>query len=154
CRVYNAGRYDMARGHKPVFFSTSQSEDWSWEEPSVEPINGTAGEQWEFDGVSEDGTQAFIFGVYRDPNYSFLGTENLRVHAEFSKANGSRYTVVDYAEESTVVSCPGRGTTGTWRGDDSEYIFQVSAEMSRVKILISNPEVRATIVMESVAPPR
>lgn len=54
------------------------------------PMNSTAGEQWEFDGVSEDGKQAFIFGVYRDPDYSFLGTGNLRVHAEFPKENGSR----------------------------------------------------------------
>lgn len=80
----------MARDRKPAFFSTGQSEDWIWEEPSVVSMNSTAGEQWEFDGVSEDGKQAFIFGIYRDPDYSFLGTGNLRVHAEFSKENGSR----------------------------------------------------------------
>lgn len=91
CRVYNSGKYDMARGRKPVFFSTGQSEYWDWEEPSVVPMNSAAGEQWEFDGVSEDGKQAFIFGVYRDPNYSFLGTGNLRVYAEFVNENGSRY---------------------------------------------------------------
>lgn len=154
CRVYNSGRYDMARGRKPVFFSTGQSEDWDWEEPSVVPMNSTAGEQWEFDGVSEDGKQAFIFGVYRDPNYSFLGTGNLRAYAEFVNENGSRYVVVDYAEHSTVVSCPGRGTIGTWRGDGSEYTFQVSANMSRVRLVIDTPEAKATIWMNSVAPPR
>lgn len=154
CRVYDAGRYDMARGRMPVFFSTGHSQDWDWEEPSVEPMNGTAGEQWEFDGVSEDGKQAFIFGVYRDPNYSILGTGNLRVHAEFSRANGSRYMIVDYAEDSTVVSCPGRGTMGTWRGDGFVYKFQVSADMSRVKLAIDNPEAKVTILMQSVAPPR
>lgn len=55
------------------------------------PMSSTPGEQSEFDGVSEDGKQAFIFGVYRDPNYSFLGTGNLRAYAELVNEYGSRY---------------------------------------------------------------
>lgn len=144
----------MARGRAPVFFSTGQLQEWGWEEPSVNPMNSTAGEQWEFDGVSDDGLHAFIFGVYRDPNYSFLGTGNLRVHAEFSRPNGTRYSIIDYAEESTIISCPGHGTRGTWRGDGFEYTFQVSSEMSRVEIQFQNPEANLTITMDAVVPPR
>lgn len=154
CSVYRAGRYDMAKGRQPVSFSTGTARNMDWESPSVNPMNGTAGEQWEFDGVSYDGSQAFIFGVYRDPNYSFLGTGNLRVHAEFSRENGSRYSIIDYAEDSTVISCPGRWTRGIWRGKEFEYTFEVAADLSRVKVSIDNPEAKLTINMKSMAPPR
>ena len=142
----------MARGRRPVHFATDPLDDQ--EQPRVEPMNATAGEQWEFDGISEDGTQAFVFGVYRDPNYSFLGTGNLRAYAELAFADGSRYAVVDYAEEATVVSCPGRGTYGTWRGPDFVYTFEVVANMSLVKVVLDNPEMSATFIMTSLAPPR
>lgn len=45
-----------------------------------------------------DESQVFIFGVYRDPNYSSLGTGNLRAHAEFYRENVSRFSIIDYAE--------------------------------------------------------
>lgn len=146
------GRYDKARWRTPVFFATHGADDP--EAPSILPLNSTAGEQWEFDGTSVDGTQALCFGFYRDPNYSFFGSGNLRVYAEFAFANGSRYTIVDYAEESIVESCPGRGTRGIWRADDWEYRFDVSADMSHARIAWNNPEARGTVELKSVAPPR
>ncbi|RYP38691.1 hypothetical protein DL768_010762 [Monosporascus sp. mg162] len=152
CTVSHMARYDKARGRKPIFFSTSSLDDF--EQPSIEPLNSTAGEQWEFDGISEDGSQALVFGFYRDPNYSFFGSGNLRMYAEFAFANGSRYAVVEYAEESTVERCPDGGTFGTWRGDGWVYTFEISADMSRTKIVMDNPEAKATVLMTSVAPPR
>ncbi|RYO97740.1 hypothetical protein DL765_011075 [Monosporascus sp. GIB2] len=76
--------------------------------PRIKPVNSTTGEQWEFDGISEDGKQSFMIGFYRDPSFAFLGTGNLRFYLEFSFANASRYAVVEYAEESVVERCPGR----------------------------------------------
>ncbi|KAI0009477.1 hypothetical protein F4779DRAFT_366326 [Xylariaceae sp. FL0662B] len=155
CTVSRVQRYDVARGRSAaagVFFSTSAGDDF--ERPSIEPMNGTAGEQWEFDGISEDGAQAFCFGFYRDPNYAMFGSGNLRLYAEFGFPNGSRYAVVDYAEESVVESCPGRGTRGVWRAGGWSYSFEVSADMSRTRIVMDNPEAKGTIVMTSVAPPR
>ncbi|KAI1076753.1 hypothetical protein F5B20DRAFT_309291 [Whalleya microplaca] len=152
CTVSHVHRYDIARGRTPVVFSTGAGDDF--EQPRISPMNGTAGEQWEFDGISEDGTQAFCFGFYRDPNYAMFGTGNLRLYAEFGFANGSRYAVVDYAEESIVEVCPGRGTRGVWRADGWSYEFEVSADMKRTRIVMDNPEAKGTIVMTSVAPPR
>ncbi|CAI7675539.1 unnamed protein product [Penicillium discolor] len=152
CTVSYASRYDMARGTTPVFFlSTSE---YDFEQPAIEPMNATAGEQWEFDGISNDGLEAFVFGFYRDPNYSFLGTGNLRLSAEWSFADGSRYAVVEYAEESTIESCPGRGTRGTWKADDWVYTFEITADLSRTRITMDNPEAKGTIAWTSVSPPR
>jgi hypothetical protein len=142
----------MVRGREQIFFSTSSLDDV--EMPSIEPMNSTAGEQWEFDGISEDGTEAFVFGVYRDPNYSFLGTGNLRAYAEFAFANGTRYAAVDYAEEATIESCPGLGTRGIWKGKGFIYTFEVSADLSKVKIVLDNDEAHVDIAMTSVSPPR
>ena len=152
CTISHATRYTMARRRDPVHFDTSPLHDF--ELPKIEPMNATAGEQWEFDGISSDGRQAFIFGFYRDPNYSFLGTGNLRAYMEFALANGSRYAVVDYAEESTIISCLGRGTRGTWSGKEFLYEFQVAEDMSSVRLRIDTPEAKGMIVMQSVAPPR
>ncbi|KAI0867262.1 hypothetical protein GGS24DRAFT_495459 [Hypoxylon argillaceum] len=135
-----------------VFFSTSPLDDF--ELPKIDPPNATAGEQWEFDGISEDGMESFVFGFYRDPNYSFFGTGNLRMYAEFAFRDGSRYVRVDYAEDSVIETCPGRGTRGTWRDKDWRYTFEVSSDMSVTKILMDSPEGNATIHMTSVTPPR
>lgn len=152
CTVGHATRYDMARQRgAPIYFSTSPLDDF--ERPRIEPMNATAGEQWEFDGISADGKQAFVFGFYRDPKYDILGTGNLRMYAEFVSGNGSRYAVVDYAEESMIESCPGHGTRGTWRGKEFSYIFELSADFSWARISWENPEAKGTVVMASAAPP-
>ncbi|CAJ2503613.1 Uu.00g110070.m01.CDS01 [Anthostomella pinea] len=114
-------------------------------------MNSTAGEQWEFDGISNDGTRVFVFGFYRDPNYSFFGTGNLRLYAEFASSNGSRYAVVEYAEESTVEWCPDRGTRGVWRGPNWVYTFETNTDMSLTTITMDDPEAKATITMQSIA---
>ncbi|CAH0054727.1 unnamed protein product [Clonostachys solani] len=152
CTISRFGRYTAARRPDSVLFSANNLTDF--EAPAIEPLNSTAGEQWEFDGVSDDGTQAFIFGFSRDPNWAFSGTGNLRVYAEFAFANGSRYAIVDYAEESAVESCPGRGTRGSWKGDGFEYTFTVSSDMSRATVTMDNPEAHASVSMNSLAPPR
>ncbi|KAI8946240.1 hypothetical protein F4801DRAFT_593514 [Xylaria longipes] len=141
----------MVRGRNPVPIVTSDQTDWDWEQPAISPMNYTAGEQWEFDGVSSDGTQAFIFGLYRDPNYSFLGTGNLRAHVEFVFDDGSRYAVVDYAEEATVTTCPGRGTHGVWKGPGFVYTFDVAEDMSGARWTMESSEVNATVVMKSLS---
>lgn len=153
CTVSHATRYSMARQRgAPIYFSTDPLDDF--ERPRIEPMNSTAGEQWEFDGVSADGKEAFVFGFYRDPNYDILGTGNLRMYAEFVFSNGSRYAIVDYAEESTIELCPGRGTRGTWRGKGFAYTFEISTDFLRARVSWENPEAKGTVVFASAAPPR
>ncbi|GAW16229.1 hypothetical protein ANO14919_056520 [Xylariales sp. No.14919] len=151
CLTSYATRYDMVHGRNHVPIVTSDSADWPWEQPAISPMNSTAGEQWEFDGVSEDGTRAFIFGVYRDPNYAFLGTGNLRAYVEFVFDDGSRYAVVDYAEEAILTTCPGTGTRGVWRGPGFVYTFDVAEDMSTAQWAMESSEMNATVVMKSLS---
>lgn len=152
CLTSYATRHDMVRGREPVPIVTSPPPlEWDWEQPAISPMNHTAGEQWEFDGVSSDGKQAFIFGVYRDPNYSFLGTGNLRAHVELVFDDGSRYAVVDYAEEATVTTCPGQGTHGVWTGPGFVYTFDVADDMSTARWTMESSEVNVTVDMTSIS---
>ncbi|KAM7212884.1 hypothetical protein V8F06_011734 [Rhypophila decipiens] len=157
CTIHRVTRYEVSghHGRAPVSFSASSIDDF--ELPMIEPMNGTAGEQWEFDGISSDGLRAFIFGFYRDPNYDILGTGNLRMYFEYAFANGSRYAIVDYAEESVITSCPddiGRRTKGIWRSAEFEYTFDISGDMSEAILTWENPESSGRVAMHSVAPPK
>jgi hypothetical protein len=155
CTTSHASRYSMARPGRdpPAYFSSSPLDDPSL--PRIQPMNGTAGEQWEFDGVAADGSgAAFVFGFYRDPNYAFLGAGNLRAYAEFVLPGGDRYAVVDYAEEAVVTSCPGLGARGVWSGKGFRYEWQLSADLSRARIVMDAEDAHVTVAMSAVAPPR
>ncbi|GAP83761.2 putative transferrin receptor protein 1 [Rosellinia necatrix] len=155
CLTSYTSRYDMVRGRSQVPMLTSDGRGRAWGQPAIPALNSTAGEQWEFDGVSADGAQAFIFGVYRDPNYAFLGTGNLRAYVELAPGDGPRYAVVDYAEEAAVTTCPGGGgTRGVWRGPGFAYTFYVAEDMSRARWTMESAEANATVEMRSLSRPR
>ncbi|KAM7184234.1 hypothetical protein V8F33_013097 [Rhypophila sp. PSN 637] len=150
-------------------FSTSHSNsDGPISLPQISPMNATSSEQWEFDGVSNDGTQSFIFGFYRDPNYSFLGTGNLRAYFEMAGLvdtdkgdvkKETRYAVVDYAEDSVVEECTReeegamtKFTKGTWTGRDFVYTFEISHDLGYAKVTMQNPEVDVSVVLRKRGP--
>lgn len=152
CTVSHTKAYGMAKGRAAVHFKAHPLEDWLL--PGIEPMNKTAGEQWTFDGVSEDGMQSFIIGHYRDPNYSIIGAGNLRVSAEFSFGNGTRHAQLNYAEESTIESCPGVGARGIWKGRDFTYSFAITADMRRPRLQVDSPKANVSITLGALAPPR
>lgn len=151
CSVSHLTAYEMEKGREPVYFSTSPLDDF--EAPKMLPLNSTGGEQWEFDGISEDGMLSFCFGFYRDPNYAILGTGNLRLSVEFAYADGKRFAQVDYPTNSIVESCP-QGTRGVWKTKDYSYTFEISSDMSVARIGIDTPDVKGNVLMKSVTPPR
>ncbi|KAL8750371.1 MAG: hypothetical protein Q9184_006444, partial [Pyrenodesmia sp. 2 TL-2023] len=79
----------MEKTRKAVFFGADPLDDP--ESPKMVPLNTTGGEQWEFGGISDDGLSMFYFGFYRDPNYSILGTGNLRLVSEWAYADGRKF---------------------------------------------------------------
>ncbi|TDZ60829.1 Diels-Alderase ccsF [Colletotrichum trifolii] len=156
CQVSNLTAYDMAKGRRIVDFTRGATD--SFETPKIRPLNSTAGEQWAFDGVSADGTQSFIFGFYRDPNYSILGAGNLRLSLEFAFADGTRFSELYYADRAVVESCP-QGVRGTWSDDKPDgsggyrFSFLVKADMSEAVVTLDSDTVRGTIVTKSRAMP-
>lgn len=151
CTVSHLTTYEMEKGRKPVFFSTGPLDDP--EAPKILPLNSTGGEQWEFDGVSDDGTLAFCIGFYRDPNYAILGTGNLRLSVEFAYTNGTRFVRVDYPTDSIVESCPSY-TRGVWKTKDYSYTFEVSKDMSTARIGFDADDIKGSALMKSVTAPR
>jgi hypothetical protein len=152
CEISRVTAHEIAKGKTPVRFSTSPEENFEF--PRIVPSNETGADQWEFDGVSEDGLQGFTFGFYRDPNYAILGSGNLRMYAEFSFPDGSRWAQVDYPSESIVEACPGSGTRGVWRGHGYNYTWEVSPDMKRSRVTFDTPKAKGVVTFESVAPPR
>lgn len=151
CSVSHLTAYEMEKGRDRVYFSTSPLDDP--EAPKMLPLNSTGGEQWEFDGVSEDGLMTFCFGFYRDPNYAILGTGNLRLSAEFAHADGTRFVRVDYPTDSIVESCP-HGTRGIWKTKDYSYTFEISKDMSVARIGVDTDDLKGNVLIKSVTAPR
>ncbi|EOO03341.1 hypothetical protein UCRPA7_1186 [Phaeoacremonium minimum UCRPA7] len=145
----------MSKGRSPVFFSTSSTDDF--ELPKIVPMNETAGEQWEFDAVSDDGLSGVILGFYRDPNYSVLGSGNLRMYIEiaFPEPGRPRFVQIDYPTESTIERCPGIGTRGEWKGDGYRYAWHVSEAMNRAHVVWDTPKTKGSLSLtRSLVPPR
>ncbi|RDL33254.1 Uncharacterized protein BP5553_08693 [Venustampulla echinocandica] len=153
CQTSNITAFEMAKGRKIVGFATDAVEDL--ELPKIRPLNSSAGEQWEFDGVSEDGMQSFIFGFYRDPNYAILGAGNFRLSVEFAFADRTRFYEVYYPQRSVVETCPSVGTRGMWfdEQDGYRFAFQVNADMSEAIITLDSETIKGRAVIRSRALP-
>ncbi|KAI9848705.1 MAG: hypothetical protein M1837_006792 [Sclerophora amabilis] len=152
CTQSNLTAFEMVKGRKIVPFSTSALDHF--ETPKVAPLNSSAGEQWEFDGVSEDGMSSFVFGFYRDPNYAILGAGNFRLSIEFAFRDRSRFYEVYYPSRSVVETCS-FGTRGIWidEKDGYSFSFQVSADMSEAIIFLNSPTVKGRVIIKSRSKP-
>ncbi|KAK5996033.1 Diels-Alderase phmD [Cladobotryum mycophilum] len=151
CKTSHLTAFEMSKTKDPIFFSTGGEDHFV--SPKMLPLNGTAGEQWEFDGVSDDAKLAFVFGFYRDPNYAILGSGNLRVSVEMLWQNGTRFAQVDYPTDSVIEECSW-GTRGVWRADDFSYSFEVSRDMKTARVAMHTPQVSGVVHMDSVTQPR
>ncbi|KAI0869273.1 hypothetical protein GGS24DRAFT_512219 [Hypoxylon argillaceum] len=152
CELSNLTAFEMAKGRKIVDFTTNAVE--SFELPKITPLNSSAGEQWEFDGVSEDGMSSFVFGFYRDPNYAILGTGNFRLSIEFAFADRSRFYEVYYPEQSSVETCS-VGTRGHWVDvkDGYSFSFFVKADMSEAVVHLNSDTVKGRVTIRSRSRP-
>ncbi|KAI1478191.1 hypothetical protein F4774DRAFT_419513 [Daldinia eschscholtzii] len=153
CQISNITAFEMAKGRQVVDFATGAIEDL--EMPKIRPLNSSGGEQWEFDGVSEDSMQSFIFGFYRDPNYAILGSGNFRLSIEFAFADRSTFYEVYYPSRSVVETCPSLGTRGVWfdEKDNYRFMFQINSDMSEAVITLDSDTIKGRIVIRSRAQP-
>ena len=152
CIQSNLTSFEMVQGRNPVTFTVSPLEHL--ETPKITPLNASAGEQWEFDGVSEDAMASFVIGFYRDPNYAILGSGNFRLSVEFAFKDRPRFYEVYYPSRSVVETCP-FGTRGIWADEKEGYSFefQVSADMSEAVVLMNSNSVHGSVVIRSLSKP-
>lgn len=154
CTTNHLTAFEMEKTRKPVFFGADPLDDP--ESPKMLPLNSTGGEQWEFDGVSDDGMSMFYFGFYRDPNYSILGTGNLRLVSEWAFPNDRKFVRVDYPSDSYVESC-NWGTRGLWKGNNGkEYRcgFEISKDMTVARVGCDMDDLTGSMVFKSLLPAR
>jgi len=151
CKVTRITASEMQTSNDPIFFSMGGLDHFL--SPKIYPLNKTAGEQWEFDGVSPDARQGFVFGLYHDPNYSILGTGNLRVSSEMVWPNGTRFAQIDYPSESIIEECEW-GTRGIWRSDESSYEFEVTADLQTARLGMETKDFSGIVSFTSLARPR
>ncbi|KAI9693985.1 MAG: hypothetical protein M1822_003256 [Bathelium mastoideum] len=151
CTTSHLTAFEMSKTKDPIFFSTGGLDGFL--SPKMLPLNSTAGEQWEFDGVSADAKRAFVFGFYRDPNYAILGSGNLRVSVEMAYANGTRFAQVDYPTDSIVEECSW-GTRGVWRHKDFSYTFEISSDMQQARVGMDTPLAKGVLALRSLSRPR
>jgi hypothetical protein len=109
--------------------------------------------KWEIDGISSDAMQSFMFGFYRDPNYAILGSGNLRINIEMAFSNGTRFVQVDYASDSVIEECEW-GTRGTWKSDSFSYVFEVTRDMSKMKVALNSKLLKGIVHLNSITKPR
>lgn len=152
CQTSNLTAFEMAKGRSIVDFATRATEPL--ELPKIRPLNSSGGEQWEFDGISDDGMQSFIVGFYRDPNYAILGTGNFRLSIEFAFADRTRFYEVYYPERSVVETCD-IGTRGIWfdENDGYKFTFLVNADMSEAVVTLDTDTAKGRAVFKSRAMP-
>nr|A0A7L8UVG6.1 RecName: Full=Diels-Alderase ffsF; AltName: Full=Cytochalasans biosynthesis cluster protein ffsF; Flags: Precursor [Aspergillus flavipes]QOG08948.1 FfsF [Aspergillus flavipes] len=151
CTTSHLTAFQMSKTKDPIFFSTGGTDPFL--SPKMLPLNSTAGEQWEFDGVSPDAKMAFVFGFYRDPNYAILGSGNLRVSVEMLWPNGTRFAQVDYPTDSVIEECEW-GTRGVWRADEFSYSFEVSRDLQTARVAMHTPQVTGVVYLDSESKPR
>ena len=154
CNISHLTAFEMEKKRKSVFFGSDPLDDP--ESPKMLPLNSTGGEQWEFDGVSSDGMSMFYFGFYRDPNYSILGTGNLRLVSEWADAEGKRFIRVDYPSDSIVESCAW-GTRGLWKGNNGKDYscgFEITKDMAVARVGCDTDDLIGSMVFQSLLPPR
>lgn len=152
CRVSNMTAFEMAKGRKIVDFTTKAM--GSLEEPKIPLLNSSTGEQWEFDGVSDDGMQSFVFGFYHDANYAILGTGNFRLSIEFGFADRTRFYEVYYPQRSVVETCP-HGTRGLWIDEKTghQFSFQVNADLTEAIVTLDSDTLQGKVYIHSRALP-
>lgn len=154
CNISHLTAFEMEKTRRPVFFGSDPLDDP--ESPKMLPLNTTGGEQWEFDCVSGDGMSMFYFGFYRDPNYSILGTGNLRLVSEWDHADGRKFIRVDYPSDSIAESCTW-GTRGLWKGNNGKDYscgFEITKDMAIARVGCHTDDLTGSMVFKSLLPPR
>ncbi|KAH6666968.1 hypothetical protein B0J14DRAFT_193262 [Halenospora varia] len=114
-------------------------------------FNSTAGEDWSFDAVSEDGQAAMGLTFSRGT----VAGHPLAQRMFFAVVwpNGTRYMESTFAEVSTIQSCK-HSTIGTWYNGTSglNWTFEASKDFSHTHVTVDSPTVKGTYSLKSLAP--
>jgi hypothetical protein len=150
CQISHLTAYGSLTSGAVPFFTSNSHHPLA---PHFTSFNASTGEQWEFDAISAGGDAGILIAFYRDPEFNFLGPGDLRINLDITLPNGTRASLIDYAEQSIVEFCPTH-TTGTWIGKGAVYKFRMAHNMSTALVTFDVPSIRGTMELQSTAKPR
>jgi hypothetical protein len=116
-----------------------------FQSPALTTLNTTAWEYWYFDGVSASTRAGLTIVFFRDPSLARAGLGPLRVSVDAVWENGTRFTSMIFANESTVETC-GDTTTGRWTGPQSNSSFTFSQGNANAMIELSGTSITGDAV--------
>nr|BBM90001.1 putative Diels-Alderase [Trichoderma sp. BCC7579] len=149
CTVNKIGGFEVTEG--PNQFSTSSTANIN--AVKITPaINKTNWEQWEFDAMSHSGLSFLLVTFSRDYAYHFFGKGTLRMEFYLTLPDGTVTQELDYAQESTIIECPGH-ISGIWNGTDVSYSFHVTKDMKHAKLYFDSWRIRGTYTLSATTPP-
>lgn len=91
----------------------------------LERLNATAWEFWYFEGVSQNAKSGITIFFYRDNNLKCLGFTPFRISIDAVCSDGSKYSSLIFAEESTIETCDDV-TRGRWEGPKVDSTFEIT----------------------------
>jgi len=150
CQVSHMSAYGSLTSGAVPFFTSNSHHPLA---PHFTSSNASTGEQWEFDAISAGGDSGILIAFYRDPEFNFLGPGDLRINLDITFPNGTRASLIDYAEQSIIEFCTTH-TTGRWVREGAVYKFRIAHNMSHALVTFDAPSIRGTMELQSTAKPR
>jgi len=117
----------------------------------VSPFNLTAGEDWSFEGVANDGQAGMAITFSRGTVAKSVLAQ--RILLAVTWPNGTRYLNNTYANMSTITECKD-STTGSWYDSNSgmNWTFEASNDYSYTHVTIHSPQVKGTYTLNALSP--
>jgi hypothetical protein len=117
----------------------------------VSPFNLTAGEDWSFEGVADDGQAGMAITFSRGTVAKSPLAQ--RILLAVTWPNGTRYLNNTFADVSTITACKD-STVGTWYDGASgmNWTFEASNDYSYTHVTIDSAEVKGTYTLNALSP--
>lgn len=120
--------------------------------PKMLTINQSNWDEWYCDSITSDGTQGVAVLFARDATLTRDGIPIIRVSLDAVWANGTTFTTMLFATNSSVEQ-KGDNIYGLWTGDDWSASFLISEDNRQALISINSSIVTGTYRIQSFTTP-
>lgn len=117
----------------------------------VSPFNLTAGEDWSFEGVADDGQAGMAITFSRGTVAKSALAQ--RILLAVTWPNGTTYLNNIFANLSTITQCE-KSTIGSWYDGASgtNWTFEASNDYSYTRVVIDSTDIKGTYTLTALAP--
>ena len=120
--------------------------------PKMTHLNASTWELWYFDAVSAFSDAAITVSFFWDGSQSALGKGSLRTKLTAIWPDGSAFHTENFAEKSTVESCPEEAIKAYWGGEGESTLFELTHDLREARVDLELAAVQGTMSLSSLAP--